>query len=563
MGFGYRKRVKLFSGVHLNVSKRGVGLNIGPKGMNITYNSRGTFVNLGIPGTGLYYRSKIGGSKKRGQARMANDGDPLSCFFSFTTMCVFIAFLIVAYHLIFTEADYTPYLVILGCIVLVFIISLFVNRKPKEVNTSQRPQVDKNDLIQELHNLIEGESDAQKVAYYSFKLKDLSSKKEDLLAATSYYNYLPEDIKNAFKDMVKSFRNIKGLYAYSARPWVNKEITSYNKPFEPNANFISKIGGDDEVFKYPVLDRGYLTSIHLFPTCILIHDYSDDNKKITISQYSQINIKYKSIKVISDYSIEGAIFVRTIWEHANSDNSRDKRFNNNKEYYVYKFGSIEIDGFYYIFSDIDGCSNFCFQLEKLKRANCSNNVDFTSIPIIKSVPKIEEKPVTAPKKEGKIIAETKRRIPNYTISNKDKFYSRISMINTAGFSGIMLQAIEMLKDKDIDGEVIAKYITNSPYTLKTYREEAYKIIMQYAQSCYSDKGICSKDKDDIKFLYDIFHFEKGELTALCSTEDSTLAALIENDFDENMINHEDVNDDIKEESLFDSPESEEVIFEDI
>ena len=59
MGWRFRKRIKIFPGIHLNISKSGFGLNIGPKGANVTLSSKGTYVNTGLPGTGLYRRDKV------------------------------------------------------------------------------------------------------------------------------------------------------------------------------------------------------------------------------------------------------------------------------------------------------------------------------------------------------------------------------------------------------------------------------------------------------------------------------------------------------------------------
>ncbi|WP_443777811.1 DUF4236 domain-containing protein [Bacteroides clarus] len=59
MAWSYRKRFKIITGVHLNVSKSGVSATIGVKGLSVTYGSKGTYANVGIPGTGIYNRFKI------------------------------------------------------------------------------------------------------------------------------------------------------------------------------------------------------------------------------------------------------------------------------------------------------------------------------------------------------------------------------------------------------------------------------------------------------------------------------------------------------------------------
>lgn len=65
MGLYWRKSTKLFPGVRVNWSKSGPSLSVGLKGAKVNIGKRGTYVSGGIPGTGLYYRQKVGGGKKR------------------------------------------------------------------------------------------------------------------------------------------------------------------------------------------------------------------------------------------------------------------------------------------------------------------------------------------------------------------------------------------------------------------------------------------------------------------------------------------------------------------
>jgi hypothetical protein len=45
MGWSYRKRIKVLSGIHLNVSKRGISTTIGKRGASVNFSSSGTRVN--------------------------------------------------------------------------------------------------------------------------------------------------------------------------------------------------------------------------------------------------------------------------------------------------------------------------------------------------------------------------------------------------------------------------------------------------------------------------------------------------------------------------------------
>jgi len=55
MGFRFRRSVRLFPGLRLNVSRSRVSGSIGGRGAWLTIGPKGTRATLGIPGTGLSY----------------------------------------------------------------------------------------------------------------------------------------------------------------------------------------------------------------------------------------------------------------------------------------------------------------------------------------------------------------------------------------------------------------------------------------------------------------------------------------------------------------------------
>ncbi len=55
MGFRFSRRIKLFPGVRLNVSKSGISTSVGTRGAWLTFGNRGTRTTVGIPGTGISY----------------------------------------------------------------------------------------------------------------------------------------------------------------------------------------------------------------------------------------------------------------------------------------------------------------------------------------------------------------------------------------------------------------------------------------------------------------------------------------------------------------------------
>ena len=62
MAWQYRKRVKVAPGVYMNICKNGISTSIGVRGASMTFGKNGTYHNTGIPGTGFYNRQRIGGT---------------------------------------------------------------------------------------------------------------------------------------------------------------------------------------------------------------------------------------------------------------------------------------------------------------------------------------------------------------------------------------------------------------------------------------------------------------------------------------------------------------------
>lgn len=65
MAFRFRRSIKLLPGIKLNVGMKGMSVSAGVRGLSLTAGSRGLHSNVGIPGTGMSFRSKIGSSSNR------------------------------------------------------------------------------------------------------------------------------------------------------------------------------------------------------------------------------------------------------------------------------------------------------------------------------------------------------------------------------------------------------------------------------------------------------------------------------------------------------------------
>ena len=57
MGLRFQRRIKVFPGVRINLSKCGVGLSVGGRGAHFGIDSRGRrYTSVGLPGTGDSWR---------------------------------------------------------------------------------------------------------------------------------------------------------------------------------------------------------------------------------------------------------------------------------------------------------------------------------------------------------------------------------------------------------------------------------------------------------------------------------------------------------------------------
>ena len=58
--FRFYRRVHVFPGLSVNLSKSGPSLTVGMRGAHMTFGRRGMTRTVGLPGTGIYYTSRRG-----------------------------------------------------------------------------------------------------------------------------------------------------------------------------------------------------------------------------------------------------------------------------------------------------------------------------------------------------------------------------------------------------------------------------------------------------------------------------------------------------------------------
>lgn len=59
MGWRFSKRIRIFKGLTLNLSKSGTSWTVGGKGASINVRGNNVTGSAGIPGTGISYRTRL------------------------------------------------------------------------------------------------------------------------------------------------------------------------------------------------------------------------------------------------------------------------------------------------------------------------------------------------------------------------------------------------------------------------------------------------------------------------------------------------------------------------
>jgi Protein of unknown function (DUF4236) len=76
--FRFYRRIHLFPGLSLNLSKSGPSVTVGMRGAHLTLGRGGVTRTVGIPGTGIYYTSRSGYHSGFHSAHVETPVDPQS-----------------------------------------------------------------------------------------------------------------------------------------------------------------------------------------------------------------------------------------------------------------------------------------------------------------------------------------------------------------------------------------------------------------------------------------------------------------------------------------------------
>lgn len=256
MTWNYRKRIKIFPGVRLNVSKKGISTSFGMRGVSITNGKNGTYLNTSIPGTGIYNRKKLSGRNANSKytqcnnSNMSNNNGGSIVFILLVITYLLLSFLV----LTLWTANITLGIIFTTLVVGVKIIQWSKNKKKQENFVDTRTIEEPIDTGSQIHTTsIDNKSAISYFNTVSSEVEKIVTLFDQLLQDDNFINHFKErnhlkivindkdpDIKTQVKvifllDMTRSFielghdlrfgnRESFGLFYFFYRTYTSDKI---------------------------------------------------------------------------------------------------------------------------------------------------------------------------------------------------------------------------------------------------------------------------------------------------------------------------------------------------
>ncbi len=346
MSFRFRKRIKIIPGIYLNVSKSGVSTTLGPRGATVSISNRGSYLNLGIPGSGISYRHKIGQGKVTSPA--ANLGLVSSPTHSQINSANQHDFFYNQSNAINVNVSNDNLAEIKTSIIDSRVEMLDIIEKGQEVaitlKTLKRKRKSKSSWVGRLF----GSKDAidsldKQIAEQEANAEELSQQYDDAKVVIEI-NSDPE-----INDHYNKLREAYTALLQTSKIWdvTSKVVNTAHKSSAHNV-----VERKEVKFKYGELDFIYTefdpfllenangSDIYIFPSFIVQVTKSGN---ITITDFSDVQFSfYKQQFVEEKYSMpKDAEVIDHTWAKVNRDGSPDRRFSGNYQIPVVHYGAFE------------------------------------------------------------------------------------------------------------------------------------------------------------------------------------------------------------------------------
>ncbi|MXZ83939.1 MAG: DUF4236 domain-containing protein [Synechococcus sp. SB0666_bin_14] len=369
MAWAFRRRIKVIPGVTINLSKSGISTSVGVRGASLTFKSDGVYRNLGLPGTGIYSREKVGayGRQGAGKATAAPTLEPAQASpdYSFrsadpvqvTSESLLGLQLAVIdarqqrQELVKDAASIQQSLASLNWVALLckicliyFLVALIRKRFQSGIKA-------RGEALQEVEQAIENSSVSLAIA-----MDD--DCRAAFRAVQSTFDRLSNcqfiwDLTSASNvDQVRSRSATSISFDRSLTKCQRKALSGITSPELPLV-FLNRNGAD----------------IYIYPGFFVM---DDSLARLGILDMKELEVDYTPNRFIEKEAIpQDSKRVGQVWEKSNKDGSRDRRYSENRQWLVMEYGEVTFrsgSGIHekYLFSDAEAAESFVDLLVKFK-----------------------------------------------------------------------------------------------------------------------------------------------------------------------------------------------------
>jgi hypothetical protein len=357
----FRRRQKILPGVYLNFSGSGISTTIGGRGASVNIGRNGAYLNTGIPGTGLYNRQRIDhGDNSRSQGGGQNSqivtsgANTINSNIASALTSRTLIDLKDTFHECYRERALLKaeikkaktqllYLQILYFLSFVTIIGFFIKWFKNNVNDAK---VYINDLADQYTNClidIDINLDQNIENHY----QTLSNRYLDLCTCTKIWDL----ISYSTQDQRITRSSAQTSVHRKAISFSSNRINIIKSKFQP-LHFANANGGD----------------LYFYPGFIF---YFENEVNFALVDLRDLDITLINQQFLEEESVPAdAIIVKQTWAKSNADGSPDRRFKNNYQIPICKYGRIDFKtnsglNESYMFSDYDKTRDFAQSLNYL------------------------------------------------------------------------------------------------------------------------------------------------------------------------------------------------------
>ena len=373
MAWAFRKRIKVIPDVHINLSKRGISTSVGVRGASLTFKSDGVYRNLGLPGTGIYSREKVGGYGRRGASQRGKQGNdaptlepvqesPDYSFSSADPLAVTSEDLLglqravidarqQKQELLKDAAAIQQSLASLNRVALISRICLVSFLVAPIRRRFQAGAKARREALQEVEQAIENSS-VSLVIDMDDDCRAVFRAVQDAFDRLSHCQFVWDLTSASNVDQVRSRSATPISFDRSLTQCHRKALPGIMSPELPLV-FLNRNGAD----------------IYIYPGFFVM---DDSRSRLGILNMKELEVDYTPNRFIEKETIpQDSKIVGQAWEKSNKDGSRDRRYSENRQWPVMEYGEVTFrsgSGIHekYLFSDAEAAESFVDSLLNFK-----------------------------------------------------------------------------------------------------------------------------------------------------------------------------------------------------